>query len=63
VRKEVKWPIANIFKEKLIHIMNVFIIIEEKLRKKRRHKLSALLKEEELEVVEYEMRVYICEPG
>jgi hypothetical protein len=37
VRKKVKWPIVHLFMKKLMHMMNVFIKIEKKLEKKKRH--------------------------
>jgi hypothetical protein len=63
MKKKVKWTIVHLFVKKLMHRMNAFIITEENLRKKRRHMLSALLKEEELKVAEYERRIHYCEPG
>jgi hypothetical protein len=34
VRKKVKWPIVHLFMKKLMHIMNVFLRTEEKLKKR-----------------------------
>jgi len=53
VRKKVKWPIMHLFMRKLMHKMNVFLRIEENLKRKRKHILSAWMEEEKLRGVEF----------
>ena len=68
MKRKVKWPIMHLCMKKLMHKMNVFLTTEEKLKKKRKHKLSAWIEEEKLKAVEFKQRtmtkeeVHICEP-
>jgi hypothetical protein len=65
--KKVTWPTMHFFMNTLIHMMNIYLRIEEKLKKKRRHILSSWIKEDKLIGDDFRQRivtkeeVYFCE--